>query len=187
MTAPLLRSIEPLEPRIAPATVLDFQVNSTGTRATWTDVDGDKVSLTSNKGVLKPHNFTFLEQQDGDLGYQLSLLDLSDEFTSGFTLTFSARRDTVNKVGDGAVNVGWINALYSDITTITIPGDLARLDVGDPNFNTPALGMLTVHSAGMLGAYTQGSNPGGVDPTVDWEIYGKLGGLNVKGDFSVNL
>ncbi len=47
-------SIEPLEPRIAPAVV----IAATGHSATYTDVDGDKVTITVSSGTLSPGGAT---------------------------------------------------------------------------------------------------------------------------------
>lgn len=184
MHAPRLHAIEPLEPRIAPANLV---VNLAGTRATWTDVDGDLVTLTSSKPVLDETDFHFLTPGPDDLGFQLAWLDLSTDFATGAALTFSARRDPIAKVGDGYVNVGWINALNSNLASITVPGDLARLDVGDQDRVTPAVGKITVHSAGIFGSRTQGDPVNGASPNVDWLVFGRLGALTVKGDFAANL
>jgi hypothetical protein len=184
MNGPRFRCLEPLEPRIAPANLI---VSNFGKTAKWTDVDGDLVTLTATKGVLDDLDFTFLDQQPGDVGFQLALLDLSDDFAKGTNLTFTARRDPVNRVGDGFVNVGWINASLSDLGTIIVPGDLARLDVGDGDPATTALASITTHSAGALGALTQGATIDGGDPTVDWTVFGRLGAMTVKGDFGANL
>ncbi len=184
MPSPLLRSIELLEPRIAPANLV---ISNFGKTAKWTDVDGDLVTLTSTKPVLDDTDFTFLAQEPDDVGFQLALLDLSTDQVQGASLTFTARRDAVARVGDGFVNVGWINADTSDLATIIVPGDLARLDVGDGNPATAALGSITVFTAGALGGLSQGATIAGGDPTVDWFVFGRLGTLTVKGDFGANL
>lgn len=184
MNAPRTRGIEPLEPRIAPA---NLAITNFGKTAKWTDVDGDLVTLTSSKSMLDDLDFTFLAQEPGDVGFQLALLDLSDDNAKGAALTFSARRDPVAKVGDGYVNVGWINATFSDLAAIIVPGDLARLDAGDLDPLTPGVGNIVVHTAGAAGEKTQGAMIDGGPPTVDWTVFGRLGGLTVKGDFGANL
>lgn len=187
MTAPIHRSIELLEPRIAPANLV---ITNGGKTALWTDVDGDLVTLTTNKAIFTESEFHFLDQKPGDIGFQLAQLDLRNIFTDGVSLVFSARRDSAAKVGDGCVNVGWILAT-NDLTTVTVPGDLARLNAGNGDEATPGLVSLTVHSASEFGIGTQVGAPGekvnGNDPTTDWVVRGRLGTLTVKGDFFANL
>jgi hypothetical protein len=180
--APRIR-LESLEPRIAPANLV---INGLGTRATWTDVDGDDVVLTSTAKILDAADFIWLAQGAGDVGFQLAKLELSDDFASGTTLTFTARRSAAHG-GDGFVNVGWIDAATSDLAAIRVDGDLARLGVGDINPATPALGSITVHSGGAIGGLSQGATISGGPATVDWIIYGRLGTMTVKGDYGANL
>lgn len=183
MPAPLPRTIESLEPRIAPANLV---ISNLGKTAKWTDVDGDLVTLTSSKPILDELDFVFLPQETGDVGFQLALLDISNEAAQGASLTFVAKRDPVAKVGDGFVNVGWLNAFGSDLAAIVIPGDLARLDVGDANPATMALGRITTTTGGNLGGLTQDATLPSA-PNLDWAIYGRLGAMTVKGDFGANL
>lgn len=184
MTVALPRAIEPLEPRIAPANLV---ISNFGKTAKWTDVDGDLVTLTSSKAILDEFDFSFLPQEAGDIGFQLARLDLTDDAAQGASLTFSAKRDAVAKVGDGFVNVGWIDARNSDLATVIVPGDLARLDVGDFNPATTALASITVFTAGVFGGLTQDTAVPTGTPTVDWIVFGRLGAMTVKGDFGANL
>jgi hypothetical protein len=66
-------NIEPLESRIAPATL-------TGQVLTYTDVDGDHVAITISHGTLTPGMFTFdtgSVNGDNTAKQQLRLIDLS--------------------------------------------------------------------------------------------------------------
>src|SRR4051812_37906729 len=95
---------EPLEPRIAPAGLLKISLDRK--TATWDDVDGDKVTLKANKPVFDAGDFHFI---DTDLGKQLARLDFNSD-DKGVSLTFTAKRDAIHRLGDGSVNVGRIEA-----------------------------------------------------------------------------
>ncbi len=171
---------EALENRIAPAGLLAVSLD--GKTATWTDVDGDTVTLKASKGVLDAKDFTFIAQQAGEVGQQLALLDLSDAGAAGngVSLTFTAKR--TGKLGDGSVNIGRIDATGVDLGAVRISGDLASIAAGDATLATPAVGSLTVTSAGALGGSTQGAGA-----VLDWAFTGKIGAVTVKGDFFATL
>lgn len=155
--------LEILESRIAPAAVFRY-----------TDVDGDKVTLTSSTGV------------DADLGNaahvgggQLQLLDLQtamfgNEFRDA-DLTFSVVKAAG---GDGLAHVGFINATGVDLGKVTIKGDLARIVAGDATVvDDPGLKALSVRSLGVLGLATGATS-------LSSKITGQLGTLVVAKDFS---
>jgi hypothetical protein len=141
--------LEALEARIAPASMLSF-----------TDVDGDQVTIKATKGNLAGHA-TF---SDSGSGQQLEILDLTDNSFAGTNLTI-----TVKKVagGDGFANLGFLNAAGNDLGKVSVKGDLGKIDAGDGNDTFPAIKSLTVHSMGTLGTTTQGGIIGGtLPPTV---------------------
>ena len=128
-------SPEPLEARIAPAAMFTF-----------TDVDGDQVTVSSSKG--KPGDFHNAAKIVGSV---LTLLDLSTmtfgaEF-QGASITIAAKPGPTG--GDGRVNVGYINAAGRDLLSVTVGGDLGAIDAGDSDTATAALGNLTVGSLGL--------------------------------------
>jgi hypothetical protein len=86
--------IEILETRIAPAAVVTF-----------TDVDGDLVTITASKGTKAQ-----LEAAAGDLtDKRLQVLDLTGTTDfDGAKISISAKPQA--GIGDGLVNVGRINA-----------------------------------------------------------------------------
>src|SRR5262245_59121748 len=149
-------SIELLEPRLAPASVLNF-----------TDVDGDKVSVTSSRGDLSG-KATFANV---GVGQQLQVLDLTGAAFQGANVSTAVTRAVT---GDGLVNIGRINATGRDLSTVTIKGDLGQIDAGDANLSTPGLKRLSVRSMGRFGLTTQG----GVGNLFS-DINGTLGALNV--------
>src|SRR3954471_11673393 len=147
-----------LESRIAPASVFRY-----------TDVDGDRVTVTSSVGDLTAGGVATVGAG------QLRLLDLTGGAFAGANLAFS-----VAKVpgGDGLANVGYINSTGNNLGTVTVKGDLGRIKAGDDTETiTAGLKSLSVRSIGRLGTDTQA---GGGDLTSD--ILGKLGALAVTGD-----
>jgi hypothetical protein len=151
------RSIEPLELRIAPASL------------TFTDVDGDKVVITTTgPGVLTlGGNVTVT-------GGQLQTLDLTGAKFQGANVKIVARRDPVLG-GDGFVNVGRIEATGRDLGTVLVDGDLGRIVAGDLRIATAGVKALSVVSLGLFGTDTGALN-------LTSSIRGKLGSLIVRTD-----
>ena len=162
-------SIEPLEPRIAPAAAVNVLTNTT---ATYTDVDGDHVTIKVSAGDLHGAGiFAVISQGSGD---QLQLVNFSAGGFDGADLTFSV---TKAPGGDGLANVGKINSTNHDLGRVTVKGDLGAIDAGDATTATPGLKSLTVQSLGALSVSTQ--QPAG---DLNSDILGALGSLKVKGD-----
>ena len=161
--APLHPAIEPLEARIAPAAIFHY-----------TDVDGDKVTLTSSTGVSAD-----LGNAAHVVGGQLQLLDLQ---TAMFGNEFRDADITLSVVkaggGDGLANIGFINATGVDLGKVTIKGDLARIVAGDAvTADDPGVKSLNVRTLGVLGLATGAAN-------LDSVITGALGTMKVARDFS---
>ncbi len=164
---------ERLEDRIAPATLL------AGARAVqYTDADGDIVTIRISKGRFDnpadpaQDDFVFGDTQTG-LGEQLEILDLSNKaIFDGAALTITAIPGPTG--GDGVVNVGYINAIGVDLSTVLVRGDLGAINVGD-NVTDAALGSLTVLSLG-----TQGGTTGA--PDLQSQFLGAVGSIRVMGD-----
>jgi hypothetical protein len=165
----MLLPIEPLESRIAPAALLKPRV------LTYTDIDGDEVRVTLSAGAFSSSDFIFDTPFDSTGSQQLLRIDFAgDTDKARASLTFSVTK----VVGDGKVNVGFLEATGLDLGTVTIPGDLGRIKAGDANTATPALAALNVGSMGTLGTTTQ--EAGG---SLLSEIRGGLTALKVDGDF----
>src|SRR3989442_10679325 len=105
MKTSIISTIEPLEPRIAPASVLPY-----------TDIDGDKVTITSSAGDLTGHATI--------VGGQLRLLDLSDPSFNHANITFSVVKAGA---GDGLAAVGRINGGSNDLGVVVVKGDLGDI------------------------------------------------------------
>ena len=104
---------------------------------------------------------------------EINLLPLGTA-ASGLSITVSAVPTASG--GDGFANVGFINAQYN-LGTVTIHGDLGRIDAGNSVTPTTGLTALSVHSMGVFGTTTQAA--GG---NLGTNIYGKLGTLTVGSD-----
>ena len=158
-------NIEPLESRIAPASVL-----------LYTDLDGDKVKVTSSSAGGDLNTAATFSDLDTAAPRQLQKLTLGGAFT-GTNLTF-----TVTKVpgGDGLAHVGNIEAINVDLGNVTVKGDLGQITCGNgnPNDDFPAaLKTLKVASMGRFGLATQG----GVGD-LQSDFNGTLNSLQVTGD-----
>ncbi len=163
-------NIEPLEARISPAAVVTF-----------TDVDGDLVTVKTSKGATADLAAILTLVTEG-LGKRLQEIDfsLNGAVFTGTNLSVTAKRTGVG--GDGLVNVGYIDASTGnggaalDLGLISIRGDLGRIDAGDANTATAAVKGLSVQSMGQFGTSTQGSG------TLGTNISGALGFLKVAGN-----
>ncbi len=160
-------SIELLESRIAPAVMI---LNAT--TATYTDVDGDRVTIKVSTGTLTGGLFTTTGL---GLGEQLQTINFSAGGFDAANLTISVVR---GDAGDGLAQVGFINSAGHDLGKVSVQGDLGRINAGDGDAAMPAVKSLTVRSMGRFGIATQ--EAGG---TFGSSIAGVLGALVVKGDF----
>ncbi|MEQ1858966.1 MAG: hypothetical protein ABMA13_03425 [Chthoniobacteraceae bacterium] len=165
-TPPPFTRIEPLEARIAPATLVGTKV------VTYTDVDGDAVTIKTTAGA-----FDLITQFDFVLagaGEQLQGINLGADATfAGASITITAK---AVPGGDGFVNVGAIRALV-DLGKVTVNGDLGVIEAGDGGATQPALKALTVQSMGRFGVETQAGGAALVS-TID----GTLPAFTVKTD-----
>ena len=167
-----LAPIELLESRIAPAAIVN------PTTVTYTDQDGDLVTLQISKGMLTAADFVF-DSAFGESGPQKLLrLDFAgDKDKAGTDVTITV----VTGGGDGVAHVGFIDATGIDLGSVSVPGDLGRIIAGDKVKSSPAIDQLTVGSVGVQ-PITATQETGGSLLSV---ISGKLNTLTVAGD--VNL
>ena len=146
-----------------------------GKSASFTDVDGDLVTVTTTKGAFAANDFTFGGFGAGlTNGYQLQSLDISDAAFAGATVKFVAKPTALG--GDGHVNVGVIDASGRDLAALTVPGDVSRITAGDLDPKLPGVAKLTVDSLGEFGSVTQGLQTG-----LSCDVMG-VGAMLVKGN-----
>src|SRR5690348_8570534 len=156
----LYTSIEPLEPRIAPAAVVMV-----------TDVDGDLVAVKTSKGTVDQLKAVLKTSGAGFTG-TIREIDFSTAPLVGGINPFAGTDLTITVVkqgqnGDKRVNVGYIDASSTDgagndgaaivLGNVKIGGDLGQIDVGGGG-NGTVLKSLTVQSLGAWGTGTQGAN-----------------------------
>ncbi len=148
-------SVELLESRIAPAILI------AGNTATYTDVDGDLVTIKTSA-----HDFSgssFVAQTVGMIGgFQLQQLEMINLSTSQAhaNITITAKPQIINgvRMGDGLANIGFIDASGIDLGTVTVHGDLAKIVAGDSDPAKPAVKALNVQSMGRFGTSTGSSD-----------------------------
>jgi hypothetical protein len=132
------------EDSLAPA---DFKILPGKMVATWTDHDGDRVTLRVNKRVLDREDFTFRELPDG--GFVLAHLTLAtSEFssTNGWAVSLTARRHGGS--GDGYADVGHLR-VRGQADSIVVSGTVSDLEAGY-GFGKIGVGVLRVGSLGRV-------------------------------------
>ena len=148
------------------------RISSNGRKASFTDNDGDPVTIKTNRGTLDQENFVF--GPDG----ALLVLDL---LPSGNAAEFANAAIAISTkgfsagAGDGLVNLGAINANGVDLGKVKVEGNLGGIVAGDADATRPAIGMLTVNSLGRIGGAIEGVNAHSA-------IHGAIGVLKVKHD-----
>lgn len=147
----------------------DVSVSSNGRTATFTDWNGDLVTIRTSKGTFDRSQFRLSSPNPLTGGSHLIYADFSeasfgDEFAKA-NITITAKRGPNG--GDGLVNVGTLDARGTALGRVSIDGDLQQVDA-------EGLGGLTVYSFGQfVGEDVHGG------PLVS-VIGGRLGDLTVK-------
>jgi hypothetical protein len=172
-------SIESLEARAVPATLVNAKT------VTYTDFDGDLVTVSFSKPILTAANVNALFRfdsrgVDGDNStpqqlQTIALLPPEARGADGTDVLISAK--PTQSAGDGRVNVGAIDATGSDLGMVVVPGDLGRIRAGDTLLiDGPGLKSLSVTSMGRFGTTTQGGGD------LVSEIRGPIGRIQVSSD-----
>lgn len=138
---------------------------------TFTDIDGDVVTVKTSKGG-NADLAAALTLSGGTSGQLQSVNLAANPAFIGTTFTL-----TVKKAGggDGFAAVGHIDAVNVDVGKISIRGDLGRIVAGDANPATPGVVALAVASLGRYGTMTGA-------PDLASAIRGDLKTLTVDGD-----
>jgi hypothetical protein len=137
-------NIEPLEPRIAPASL------TMGSKLlTYTDIDGDLVKVTFTKATMTEGDFDFFPGAflagDTTTPQKLLTLNLVGKTGAGFTLTATPQKDGAGQLhGDSHANIFEINGVTTDLGTIKVDGDVMGLNAGDGDF-TNGLGLKSLN------------------------------------------
>ena len=126
----------------------NLDISTDGKTATFTDVDGDLVTVKRTAGGFVPGDFTITTAASGG-GLLEKLVLTAAPNNVAFNLSITAKPGPGG--GNGFVNVGQIEADTTDLTSLTVGGELHALDVGDATATKPGIAALTVHSLGNLG------------------------------------
>lgn len=159
----------------------DLALSADGRSATFTDVDGDRVTVRTTRGQFAADGSDFVLASRTDARSQLQTLKLGPSF-AGANVTISAKPGPGG--GNGFVNVGFLDAAGVDLGTVKISGDLGRVLAGTPggDAKVPALKSLSVQSIGLLGATTQEAG-GSITST----LQGGLPKVTIFGDLRGSL
>ena len=141
------------------------------TGGTFTDVDGDLVTVKTSK-PLPPGDFDFLTKSSNPLREELLGINLGQE-AAGVSISLTVKRAPG---GDGRVNVGFIDAHGVDLGAVKIMGDLGGIDAGAGDA-LPAIKSLTLGSFGAFGGHTEDT---GSEHRAD--IIGAVGPVKIAGD-----
>lgn len=160
-------SIEPLEPRIAPASIT---INAAAKTATWTDWDGDLVTLKYTSAVAP-----VFDKTDDGTGLRLDKITLNktDHTDAAFTLTVKAAGG-----GDGRIDLGRVDAKSVPLKSWSSPAaSIAEFDCGNGN---KAIGTFLSAALGAI-PYTKFSN---TDGNGSCFLSGDVGSFTVRGDIA---
>ncbi len=166
-------------------TILDndgLRISKDRKTAIWRDLDGDTVSLKVTKPVLTAAMFTFrfgapIAAQPELAGQLLESFDLSSAVFTADKTSINIKAARKNGLGDRLVNVGAIEARGINLGSVTVAGDLGKIEAGD--LRGTGLKSLTIRSLGAFGTTTQ--SPGG---DLVSTVKGNLGALKINGDFA---
>ncbi len=163
-------------------TILDDDVTLAGPhKATFTDADGELVTVKVSKGTLKVEDFTIVPT---GLGAYLALVDFSGEAEFARTKLSISAKAPPGVAGDHFANVGYINATGIDLGKVRVKGDLGRIDAGDGDSANPALKVLSVASLGARGLSTQEDL---ATASLHSDLTGDLRKLRVKSDIAAGV
>ena len=156
--------LERLEDRIAPASL-----SGDGKTVTFTDVDGDSVSVKFSQPLANAtaaaDAFKFSGSNFSDTGPQtldtidLTKFGLNAETAKKFTIEVKTKK---GESGDGVTNIGDIVATGLDLKKIKVSGGLRSVVAGDADTTTQAVGVIEIGSLGGDGTVNS-TLSGGVD------------------------
>jgi len=167
---------EPLEPRIAPATLVNAHV------VKYTDIDGDHVTIHSSASLFTTANvnnlltFSTGSVDGASTPQQLQLINLTAVNVPGDNISVTVQQAGS---GDGLANVGFIRSGLA-LGHVLVQGDLGGINcgaVGTGGSHYVGLASLTVHSLGAQGISTQAA--GG---NLTSQVFGAIGSITVQQD-----
>ncbi len=124
------------------------QISGDGSTATFTDLDGDRVTVTTNRGQFTGE---FLQPDQDGFNIYINVLDglrganRTGASFSGAKISVSAKK---TGGGDGLVNVGYFDASGIGLKSLKIQGNLGAINVGEGVAGKTAIKSLKVNSIG---------------------------------------
>lgn len=168
-----IREIGSTTPALALGVNLD--ISSDGKTATYTDVDGDVVTVKRSAGTFLAGDFTIVPDALTGGGQLQSLTLTAAPNDVVVNLAITAKPGPSG--GNGFVNVGQIVGGNFPVGTITIAGDIGAIDAGTVVPGKAGTGSVTVQSMGLFGDSTGAASP------LDSVFAGGLGKLTVATEF----
>ncbi len=167
-------------------------IAANGKKATFRDVDGDLVTISTTAGTFIQSNFSLVSE---GLGARLLAIFITDNSSfAGADLSLKAKRSALG--GDGFTSLSILDAQGIDLGRVTIDGDLSSIYVGDSNTSTPGLlglnvvsmgefdGGATIHVIGALNALKVRTDLTSTGITVLGGPNAKLGPVKVAGSIT---
>jgi hypothetical protein len=147
----------------------DLKMSRDGLSASWTDIDGDLVTLKTTKFHLYYSQFHFAKQASGSPGRTLELFEFTIGNASGTDIIVTVKQNPEG--GDGVVHLGRINGI-SVLGTVSVDGHVGEMhsDFKLGKFVADSLGLMPDGQlAGMSG------------------LHGRIGEVRIKGEVSAGL
>lgn len=148
-------------------------ISTDGKTATFTELDGDLVTVKITKGKLTSGQFDLLQPAGADGARFLQLFFGAAHQLSDVTIT--AKPTAAG--GNGLVDLGLFKSDGFDLGTVKIGGNVESFVIGDGANATPAVKTLSVQSLGRSSLPAQDT-----DGPLAAGLNGKAGSLVVKGD-----
>ena len=165
--------LEPLEDRIAPASLITIVNTRT---ATFLDANHNTVTVKSSHPLFTAATVASILQLDGTGTHlqEINLTAVDSKIATGDSISVSVS-------GTGTVDVGFIDANVA-LGAITVHGNLGQIDAGyiaGTGSHYTGLTSLTVNSLGFSGTAIQAAKS-----TLTSTIYGNVGSINVAGNIN---
>jgi hypothetical protein len=146
-----------------------------GKSFTYTDGDGDLVTVKTTAGTLDPAQFGWLFSTDGTRRELTSMNIGGDATFTGANLTFSAKKTATG--GDGRVDVGYLDATLVNLGAVKIGGNIESILVGTNDASIPAMKSFSALSMVRGSSANELTAPSSV-------LGGNVPSFKVKGDIS---
>ena len=145
---------------------------------TFTDADGDKVTVSVNKGGLTLDDLELIPSGSGFILGKIDLAGRDTLMNATLSITAEPQESFLGgpRLGDGKVNVGTIDAGGLNLKKVKVSGNLGFMRAGLGQVGKLAVKKMEVDSLGSAAAGLLGANDSGLS------MDGGIGKLKVLGD-----